>query len=96
LAIHASGRPGKLEISATKPLITQRDLSFAYSSGDAATCLEIARDPALAYDYTWKGNLGAVISNGTVVLGLGNRGAAAALFRDPQPFQPRTRPRPVG
>jgi malate dehydrogenase (oxaloacetate-decarboxylating)(NADP+) len=78
LDMHASGRPGKMEIHATKPLTTQRDLSLAYSPGVAAPCLEIARDPALACDYTSKGNLVAVISNGTAVLGLGNLGAQAA------------------
>jgi malate dehydrogenase (oxaloacetate-decarboxylating)(NADP+) len=77
LAFHATGRPGKIEIAATKPMTTQRDLSLAYSPGVAAPCLEIARDPALAYDYTAKGNLVAVISNGTAVLGLGNLGAIA-------------------
>ncbi len=75
LEFHASGRPGKLEIKATKPLTTQRDLSLAYSPGVAVPCLEIAKDPAAAYDYTAKGNLVAVISNGTAVLGLGNLGA---------------------
>ncbi|KLN60933.1 malic enzyme [Kiloniella spongiae] len=75
LDFHASGRPGKLEIKATKPLTTQRDLSLAYSPGVAVPCLEIAKDPAAAYDYTAKGNLVAVISNGTAVLGLGNLGA---------------------
>ena len=77
LLMHASGRPGKIEIVATKPLTTQRDLSLAYSPGVAAPCLEIARDPSLAYDYTAKGNLVAVISNGTAVLGLGDLGALA-------------------
>ncbi len=77
LLLHASGRPGKIEISATKPLTTQRDLSLAYSPGVAAPCLEIAKDPAKAYDYTAKGNLVAIISNGTAVLGLGNLGALA-------------------
>jgi malate dehydrogenase (oxaloacetate-decarboxylating)(NADP+) len=77
LALHASGRPGKIEIAPTKPLTTQRDLSLAYSPGVAAPCLEIARDPSLAYDYTAKGNLVAVISNGTAVLGLGDLGALA-------------------
>jgi malate dehydrogenase (oxaloacetate-decarboxylating)(NADP+) len=76
--MHASGRPGKLEIRATKPITTQRDLSLAYSPGVAAPCLEIARDPALAYDYTAKGNIVAVISNGTAVLGLGDLGALGA------------------
>ena len=75
LVVHAMGRPGKVEIRATKPLTTQRDLSLLYSPGVAAPCLEIARDPSLAYDYTAKGNLVAVISNGTAVLGLGNLGA---------------------
>jgi malate dehydrogenase (oxaloacetate-decarboxylating)(NADP+) len=78
LAMHAEGRPGKLEIRLTKPLITARDLSLAYSPGVAAPCLEIHRDPALAYDYTSKGNFVAVISNGTAVLGLGNLGALAS------------------
>jgi len=78
LAMHAEGRPGKLEIRLTKPLITARDLSLAYSPGVAAPCIEIHRDPALAYDYTSKGNFVAVISNGTAVLGLGNLGALAS------------------
>ncbi len=78
LLMHASGRPGKLEIHPTKPLTTQRDLSLAYSPGVAAPCLEIARDQNLAYDYTAKGNVVAVISNGTAVLGLGNLGALAS------------------
>jgi malate dehydrogenase (oxaloacetate-decarboxylating)(NADP+) len=77
LLLHASGRPGKIEIVPTKPLTTARDLSLAYSPGVAAPCLEIARDPSLAYDYTAKGNLVAVISNGTAVLGLGDLGALA-------------------
>jgi malate dehydrogenase (oxaloacetate-decarboxylating)(NADP+) len=78
LQLHASGRPGKLQIAPTKPLATQRDLSLAYSPGVAAPCLAIERDPLLAYDYTAKGNSVAVISNGTAVLGLGNIGALAA------------------
>lgn len=78
LRMHASGRPGKIEISATKPLTTQRDLALAYSPGVAAPCLEIADDPAKAFDYTAKGNLVAVISNGTAVLGLGDLGAVAS------------------
>ena len=78
LQFHASGKPGKLEIRAVKPLTTQRDLSLAYSPGVAAPCLKIAEDPARAYDYTNKGNLVAVISNGTAVLGLGDLGAIAA------------------
>src|SRR4029450_10614877 len=61
----------------TKPLTTQRDLSLAYSPGVAAPCLEIQRDPATAYDYTSKGNIVAIISNGTAVLGLGDLGALA-------------------
>ena len=78
LALHAQGRPGKLEISATKPLTTQRDLSLAYSPGVAAPCLRIHADPATAYDYTAKGNIVAVMSNGTAVLGLGDLGALAS------------------
>jgi len=78
LTFHASGRPGKIEITATKPLTTQHDLSLAYSPGVAAPCLEIARDASTAYDYTAKGNLVAVISNGTAVLGLGDLGALAS------------------
>jgi malate dehydrogenase (oxaloacetate-decarboxylating)(NADP+) len=78
LAMHAEGRPGKLEIRLTKPLTTARDLSLAYSPGVAEPCLHIHRDPALAYDYTSKGNFVAVISNGTAVLGLGNLGALAS------------------
>jgi malate dehydrogenase (oxaloacetate-decarboxylating)(NADP+) len=78
LLMHANGRPGKIEIRATKPLMTQRDLSLAYSPGVAAPCLRIAKDPAQAYDYTARGNLVAVISNGTAVLGLGDLGALAS------------------
>ena len=78
LAMHREGRPGKLEIRLTKPLITARDLSLAYSPGVAEPCLHIHRDPTLAYDYTSKGNFVAVISNGTAVLGLGNLGALAS------------------
>ena len=77
LALHSMGRPGKLEIVPTKPMATQRDLSLAYSPGVAAPCLKIAEDPDTAYDYTAKGNLVAVISNGTAVLGLGDLGALA-------------------
>ena len=77
LRMHAAGRPGKIEIIATKPLVTQRDLALAYSPGVAAPCLAIEKDPSLAYDYTIKGNLVAVISNGTAVLGLGDIGALA-------------------
>ena len=78
LLMHSTGRPGKIEITPTKPLATQRDLSLAYSPGVAFPCLHIARDPSLAYDYTAKGNLVAVISNGTAVLGLGDLGALAS------------------
>jgi malate dehydrogenase (oxaloacetate-decarboxylating)(NADP+) len=78
LQLHAMGRPGKLEIRATKPLTTQRDLSLAYSPGVAVPCLRIHDTPDLAYDYTAKGNLVAVISNGTAVLGLGDLGALAS------------------
>jgi len=78
LRMHAKGRPGKLEVRATKPLTTQRDLTLAYSPDVAAPCLEIHRDPDLAYDYTAVGNIVAIVSNGTAVLGLGNIGALAA------------------
>jgi malate dehydrogenase (oxaloacetate-decarboxylating)(NADP+) len=77
LAYHSEGRPGKLRISPTKPTDTQHDLSLAYSPGVAEPCREIARDPHLVYRYTIKGNLVAVISNGTAVLGLGNIGPLA-------------------
>ncbi len=72
------GRPGKIEIIASKPMATQRDLSLAYSPGVAVPVRAIAEDPATAYDYTAKGNLVAVISNGTAILGLGNLGALAS------------------
>ena len=78
LDLHARGRPGKLEVTPTKPLTTQRDLSLAYSPGVAAPCLKINEDPSLAYDYTAKGNVVAVISNGSAVLGLGDLGALAS------------------
>src|SRR5262245_63142440 len=78
LVFHSTGRPGKIEIIATKPLTTQRDLSLAYSPGVAWPCLAIEKDPNTAYDYTAKGNLVAVISNGTAVLGLGDLGALAS------------------
>jgi malate dehydrogenase (oxaloacetate-decarboxylating)(NADP+) len=78
LQFHAQGKPGKLEIAPTKPLTTQRDLSLAYSPGVAVPVLAIAENPVLAYDYTSKGNFVAVVSNGTAILGLGNRGALAA------------------
>jgi len=75
LLFHSEGKPGKIEITPTKPLTTQRELSLAYSPGVAVPCLAIAEDPDTAYDYTAKGNLVAVISNGTAVLGLGDLGA---------------------
>jgi len=75
LAFHLEPMPGKWEINATVPMTTQRDLSLAYSPGVAVPCEDIAANPELAYDYTNKGNLVAVISNGTAVLGLGNLGA---------------------
>jgi malate dehydrogenase (oxaloacetate-decarboxylating)(NADP+) len=78
LAFHLEPTPGKFEIKATVPMTTQRDLSLAYSPGVAVPCEAIAADPAAAYDYTNKGNLVAVISNGTAVLGLGNLGALAS------------------
>jgi malate dehydrogenase (oxaloacetate-decarboxylating)(NADP+) len=78
LFYHSTGRPGKIEIVASKPMATQRDLSLAYSPGVAVPVLAIAEDPAAAYDYTTKGNLVAVISNGTAILGLGNLGALAS------------------
>jgi len=78
LQFHSGGRPGKLEVVATKPMATQRDLSLAYSPGVAVPVLAIAEDPSRAYDYTVKGNFVAVITNGTAILGLGNRGALAA------------------
>ena len=77
LAYHADGRPGKIEVIPTKPYSTQKDLSLAYSPGVAEPCLEIQKNPDEAYRYTDKGNLVAVISNGTAVLGLGNIGAQA-------------------
>src|SRR6476661_6625452 len=78
LAFHAGDKPGKLEVVPTKPMATQRDLSLAYSPGVAVPCLRIAENPELAYDYTARGNLVAVISNGTAVLGLGDLGALAS------------------
>ncbi|CFQ44290.1 bifunctional malic enzyme oxidoreductase/phosphotransacetylase [Yersinia frederiksenii] len=77
LDFHQYPTPGKIQVSPTKPLATQRDLALAYSPGVAAPCLEIAADPLAAYKYTARGNLVAVISNGTAVLGLGNIGALA-------------------
>ena len=78
LDFHSRGRPGKIEIIASKPMATQRDLSLAYSPGVAVPVRAIAADPACAYDYTAKGNLVAVISNGSAILGLGNLGALAS------------------
>src|SRR5574344_1633897 len=78
LAYHAGDRPGKIEVVPTKPHSTQTDLGLAYTPGVAEPCLEIERDESLAYDYTGKGNLVAVISNGTAVLGLGDIGAQAS------------------
>lgn len=77
LAYHANGKPGKIEVVPTKPHSTQTDLGLAYTPGVAVPCLEIEKNPETAYDYTGKGNLVAVISNGTAVLGLGDIGAMA-------------------
>jgi malate dehydrogenase (oxaloacetate-decarboxylating)(NADP+) len=77
LDYHSNGRPGKIAVVPTKPLTNQRDLALAYSPGVAEPCLEIEKDPNLAYKYTAKGNLVAVVTNGTAVLGLGNIGAIA-------------------
>jgi malate dehydrogenase (oxaloacetate-decarboxylating)(NADP+) len=78
LKYHSEGRPGKIEITPTKPCITSRDLSLAYTPGVAAPCLEIDKDSENAYKYTSKGNLVGVISNGSAVLGLGNIGPYAS------------------
>jgi malate dehydrogenase (oxaloacetate-decarboxylating)(NADP+) len=78
LLFHSRGRPGKFQITPTKPMATQRDLSLAYSPGVAVPVHAIAEDPSKAYDYTVKGNLVAVITNGTAILGLGNLGALAS------------------
>ena len=78
LEYHESGRPGKIEVVSTKPFSTQRDLSLAYTPGVATPCLEIEKNPELAYSYTARGNLVAVITNGSAVLGLGNIGALAS------------------
>ena len=78
LLFHSQGRPGKLEVIATKPMATQRDLSLAYSPGVAVPVRAIAANPDLAYDYTTRRNRVAVISNGTAILGLGNLGALAS------------------
>src|SRR5579864_2290003 len=77
LDYHSSGRPGKIEITPIKPCRTQRDLSLAYTPGVAEPCLAIKKNPHDAFKYTTRGNLVAVISNGTAVLGLGNLGALA-------------------
>src|SRR4051812_33618325 len=77
LDYHSSAPAGKLAVRPTKPCSTQRDLSLAYTPGVAIPCLEIERDPSLVYKYTGKGNLVAVVTNGTAVLGLGNIGPAA-------------------
>src|SRR5215213_4597961 len=77
LDYHSQGRPGKIAVVPTKPLTNQRDLSLAYSPGVAEPCLEIKANPEDAYRYTAKGNLVAVVTNGTAVLGLGNIGALA-------------------
>src|SRR5213595_1669426 len=77
LDYHSKGRPGKIEVVPTKETKTQRDLSLAYSPGVAEPCLEIAASPELAWDYTARGNLVAVVTNGTAVLGLGNIGPLA-------------------
>src|SRR3984957_13131047 len=78
LDYHRLGRPGKLEVVPTKPLVTQRDLSLAYSPGVAEPCLEIAANPETVWEYTARGNLVAVVTNGTAVLGLGNIGPLAS------------------
>ena len=75
LEYHSMGRKGKIEVITTKPTATQRDLSLAYTPGVAEPCLEIFKDPQKVFEYTAKGNLVAVISNGTAVLGLGDLGS---------------------
>src|SRR4030043_2113945 len=75
---HLDGKPGKVSVVPTKPMETQRDLSLAYTPGVAVPVLEIEKDPETAYEYTSKGTLGAVITNGTAILGLGDRGALAS------------------
>ena len=89
LEYHANPRPGKLSVELTKATATARDLSLAYSPGVAEPVREIARDPELAYKYTGKGNLVAVISDGTAILGLGNLGPLASkpclLYTSPSP-----------
>ena len=78
LQFHQRGKPGKLEVQPTKPMATQRDLSLAYSPGVAVPVRVISEQPDTAYDYTAKGNMVAVISNGTAILGMGNLGALAS------------------
>ena len=78
LEFHLKGKSGKIEVISSKPLTTKRDLSLAYSPGVAAPVKEIAKNPDLAYDFTSKGNLVAVISNGSAILGMGNLGALAS------------------
>src|SRR5665811_1916997 len=78
LEYHSSGRPGKIAVVPTKPLNNQRDLGLAYSPGVAEPCLEIQRNPNDVYAYTARGNLVAVVTNGTAVLGLGHIGALAS------------------
>ena len=78
LDYHSSGRPGKIEVVPTKKVDTQRDLSLAYTPGVARVVEEIERDPSTAFDYTARGNLVAVVTNGTAILGLGDRGPLAA------------------
>ena len=78
LDFHTEGKPGKIEVISSKSLSTQRDLALAYSPGVAVPCIEIGKNPEAAYDYTSKGNLVAVISNGTAILGLGDLGALAS------------------
>ena len=78
LSFHACPKPGKLEVTPTKPMATQRDLSLAYSPGVAVPVRAIAENPDAAFDYTNRGNMVAVITNGTAILGLGNLGATAA------------------
>ena len=78
LEYHTTGRPGKIEVIPTKPLNTQRELSLAYSPGVAAPCIAICDEPDAVFKYTARGNLVAVVSNGTAVLGLGNIGPSAS------------------
>ena len=85
LDYHREGKPGKIETVPTKPYSSQHDLSLAYSPGVAWPCLEIKDNPENAYEYTNKGNLMAVISNGSAVLGLGNIGAMAGKNRRERP-----------